>query len=84
MLITWPVQTQKLTNKVEKLQRQICLCFALTLLAACSVDGLNSATTASVDSRASTIKTVAADDKEKSVCEAKGGYYSKILGCFDQ
>ena len=59
---------------MKKVQRKICLCFALILLAACSVDGLNSAITASVDSRASTIKTVAADYKEKSVCEAKDGY----------
>ena len=68
---------------MKKVQRKICLCFALTLLVACSVDGLNSETTASVDSRVPMIKT-AADDKEKSVCEAKGGYYSEILCCFEQ
>ena len=28
--------------------------------------------------------TIAVDSKEKAACEAKGGYYSKILGCFDQ
>ena len=56
--------------------RNIYVCFALMLLAACNANGLQSV--------ASTNGTIAVDSKEKSACEAKGGYYSKILGCFDQ
>ena len=52
------------------------MCFALMVLAACNANGLQSV--------ASTNGTIAVDSKEKSACEAKGGYYSKILGCFDQ
>ena len=56
--------------------RNIYMCFAIMLLAACNANWLQSV--------ASTNRTIAADSKEKSACEAKGGYYSKILGCFDQ
>ena len=56
--------------------RNIYVCFALMLLAACNANGLQSV--------ASTNGTIAVDSKEKSACEAKGGYYSKTLGCFDQ
>jgi pyruvate-formate lyase-activating enzyme len=56
--------------------RNIYMCFAIMLLAACNSNGLQSV--------ASTNGTIAVDSKEKSACEAKGGYYSKTLGCFDQ
>jgi hypothetical protein len=56
--------------------RNIYVCSALMLLAACNANWLQSV--------ASTNRTIAADSKEKSACEAKGGYYSKTLGCFDQ
>ena len=54
------------------------------LLAACNANGLQSVGSTRADQLASTNGTIAVDSKEKSACEAKGGYYSKILGCFDQ
>ena len=64
--------------------RNIYVCFALMLLAACNANGLQSVESTGADQVASTTGTIAVDSKEKSACEAKGGYYSKILGCFDQ
>ena len=54
------------------------------LLAACNANGLQSVGSTRADQLVSTNGTIAADSKEKSACEAKGGYYSKTLGCFDQ
>ena len=62
----------------------IYMCFALMLLAACNANGLQSVGSTRADQLVSTNGTIAADSKEKSACEAKGGYYSKTLGCFDQ
>ena len=64
--------------------RNIYVCFALMLLAACNSNWLQSVGPTRADQVASTNETIAADSKEKSACEAKGGYYSKTLGCFDQ
>jgi len=64
--------------------RNIYVCFALMLLAACNAHGLQSVGSTRANQVASTNGTIAADSKEISACEAKGGYYSKILGCFDQ
>ena len=64
--------------------RNLYVCFALMLLAACNANGLHSVGSTRADRVASTNGTIAADSKEISACEAKGGYYSKILGCFEQ
>ena len=64
--------------------RNIYKCFAIMLLAACNANGLQSVGSTRADQLVSTNGTIAADSKEKSACEAKGGYYSKTLGCFDQ
>ena len=64
--------------------RNIYMCFAIMLLAACNANGLQSVGSTRANQLASTNETIAVDSKEKSACEAKGGYYSKILGCFDQ
>ena len=63
--------------------RNIYVCFALVLLAACNANGLHSIKSTSVQHGASN-GSMATDSKEKSACEAKGGYYSKTLGCFEQ
>ena len=63
--------------------RNIYVCFALMLLVACNANGLHSIKSTSLQHGASN-GIMATDSKEKSACEAKGGYYSKILGCFDQ
>ena len=69
---------------MEKIMRNIIVCFALMLLAACNASGLQSVGSTRADQLASTNGNVVTDSKVKSACEAKGGYYSKTLGCFDQ
>ena len=64
--------------------RNIYVCFALMLLAACNANGLQSVESTGADQLASTNGPMEKDSKEKSACKAKGGYYSKILGCFEQ
>ena len=64
--------------------RNIYVCVAIMLPAACNANGIHSVEPTGADQVASTNGTMATDSKEKSTCEAKGGYYSKILGCFEQ
>ena len=63
--------------------RNIYVCFALTLLAACNANGLHSIKSTGIQHGVSN-GTMATEIKEKSACEANGGYYSKTLGCFEQ
>ena len=63
--------------------RNIYVCFTLMLLAACNANGLHSVESTGVQHGTSN-GTMATDSTEKSACEAKGGYYSKTLGCFEQ
>ena len=53
------------------------------LLAACNAQGLNSATSADMESEAASNESVIEYEQEKYVCESKGGYYFKTLGCFE-
>ena len=64
--------------------RKIYICFALMLRAACNAQGLNSATSADIESDTAVNESVMEYEQDKYVCESKGGYYSKTLGCFDQ
>ena len=64
--------------------RNIYVCFTLMLLAACNANGLHSVESTGVQHGALTNGSIALGSKEKSACEAKGGYYSKILGCFER
>ena len=67
----------------EEMVRNIYICFALMLLAACNAQGLNSATSADMESEAASNESVIEYEQERYVCESKGGYYSKTLGCFE-
>ena len=57
---------------------------SLMFLAACNAKGLNSEYSASTENGPMANETEMADEKEKYKCETKGGYYSKVLGCFEQ
>ena len=65
------------------MRRNISVCFALMLLAACNAQGLNSATSADIESDTAVNESVMEYEQDKYVCESKGGYYSKVLGCFE-
>ena len=65
------------------MRRNISVCFALMLLAACNAQGLNSAASADIESDTAVHESIIEYEQEKYVCESKGGYYSKILGCFE-
>jgi len=67
----------------EEMLRNIYMCFALMLLAACNAQGLNSATSADIESDTAANESVIEYEHDKYVCESKGGYYSKTLGCFE-
>ena len=56
---------------------------SLMLLAACNAQGLNSAQSVTSESGKAPNGTSKIDEKEKYMCETKGGYYSKTLGCFE-
>ena len=63
--------------------RNIYVCFAPLLLAACNAQGLNSATSADMESEAASNESVIELEQEKYICESKGGYFSTTLGCFE-
>jgi hypothetical protein len=63
--------------------KNIYVSFALMSLLACTPRGLYTEKSVGTKSGASENEAAAVDDKLKSACEAKGGYYSKTLGCFD-
>jgi hypothetical protein len=57
---------------------------SLMFLAACNAQGLNSAQSVISETDKAPNVTSKIDEKEKYKCETKGGYYSKVLGCFEQ
>lgn len=65
------------------MRRNISVCFALMLLAACNAQGLNSATSAGMEIGTAADKSVIEYEEEKYMCESKGGYFSKTLVCFE-
>lgn len=65
------------------MSRNISVCFALMLLAACNAQGLNSATSAGMEIGTAADKSVIEYEEEKYMCESKGGYFSKTLVCFE-
>ena len=71
-----------------KMMKNICVCVALVSLAACTSRGLYTEKSEGTNSRASQNDVAAAHATPKAVfqrhtCEAKGGYYSNALGCFE-
>ena len=59
-------------------------CFAILLLTACTSPSVNPQISESMESDAKAKKFVLEHEQEKYICELKGGYYSKVLGCFEQ
>ena len=57
---------------------------SLMFLAACNAQGPNSAQPVISETSKAPNGTSKIDEKEKYECETKGGYYSKVLGCFEQ
>ena len=66
-----------------KMVKNIYVSFALMSLVACTSEGLYTEESAGAKSSASENEATEVDNKLKSACEARGGYYSKTLGCFD-
>lgn len=63
--------------------KYIYVSFALMSLVACTSRGLYTEKSVGTKSGASENEAAAVDDNLKPACEAKGGYFSKTLGCFD-
>ena len=57
---------------------------SLMFLAACNAQGPNSAQPVISETSKAPNGTSKIDEKAKYKCETKGGYYSKVLGCFEQ
>jgi len=54
------------------------------LLTACAAPSVNPQKSEITESDATASKSVIEHEQEKYICESKGGYYSKVLGCFEQ
>jgi hypothetical protein len=67
----------------EKMLRIINGCFAILLLTACTTLSVNPQISESIEGDATANKSVIEHEQEKFICESKGGYYSKVLGCFE-
>ena len=59
------------------------ICFAPILIAACNFQALISSKMATIESGTAANDPLLEYKKEKYLCESKGGYYSKTLGCFE-
>ena len=59
-------------------------CFAIFLLTACTTPSVNPQISESMESDARAKKFVLEHEQEKYMCESEGGYYSKVIGCFEQ
>ena len=71
-----------------KMIKSIYVCVALISLAACTSSGLYTEKSVGTNGGASQNNVAAVHDTPKAVfqrhtCEAKGGYYSNALGCFE-
>ena len=59
-------------------------CFSIVLLTACAAPSVNPQKSEITESDATASKSVIEHEQEKYICESKGGYYSKVIGCFEQ
>ena len=58
-------------------------CFSILLLTACSTPSVKPQISESMEGDAMENKSVIEHEQEKYICESKGGYFSKTLGCFE-
>ena len=68
----------------KKMEKIVYVLASLMFLAACNAQGPNSAQSVISETSKAPNGTSKIDEKEKYKCEKKGGYYSKVLGCFEQ
>ena len=77
MVLTTPIHKQTFSF-MEKIMKSLYVTLAILILAGCNAQNLGTDTSRAINNKSKTEQDVL-----QSNCEAKSGYYSKTLGCFE-